>query len=46
VLTAIGMSPARAAGALRFSLGRSTTAEEIDVVVEKMPEIVRRVRGM
>lgn len=46
VLTAIGVSPTRATGALRFSLGRSTTAEEIDVVVEKMPEIVRRVRGM
>lgn len=45
VLTAIGAPPALAAGALRFSLGRNTTVEEIDLVLAKMPEIVRRVRG-
>lgn len=45
VLTAIGVPPARASSALRFSLGRSTTVEAIDVVVAKLPEIVRRVRG-
>jgi cysteine desulfurase len=45
VLTAIGVPPAQAAGALRFSLGRSTTVDEIDRVLAKMPEIVRRVRG-
>jgi len=45
VLAAIGLTPAQAAGALRFSLGRSTTTADIDFVVEKLPEIVRRVRS-
>ncbi|HHY55585.1 MAG TPA: cysteine desulfurase [Chloroflexi bacterium] len=45
VLTAIGAPPPQAAGALRFSLGRSTTAAEIEFVVTRLPEIVRRVRG-
>ncbi|HAJ38390.1 MAG TPA: cysteine desulfurase NifS [Chloroflexi bacterium] len=46
VLTAIGVPPAQAAGALRFSLGRTTTIAEIDWVVAKMAEIVKRVRGV
>jgi len=45
VLAALGLAEAQAAGALRFSLGRSTTAEDIDFVVEKLVEIVRRVRS-
>lgn len=46
VLAALGFTTAQAAGALRFSLGRSITAENITFVVEKMTEIVRRVRSV
>lgn len=36
VLTAMGVSPQVGAGAIRFSLGRMTTAQEIDTVAEKL----------
>lgn len=45
VLEAIGASPEQAAGAIRFSLGRDTTVEDIDFVIHKLPEIVVRVRA-
>lgn len=45
VLEAVGLSTAEAAGALRFSLGRSTTVEDIDFVVATLPQIVARVRN-
>ncbi len=38
VLTAMGTDPALARGAIRFSLGRETTEEEIDTVVEKLKQ--------
>jgi cysteine desulfurase len=44
VLLAIGLSPARAVEAVRFSLGPTTTAEEIDAVLALLPEIVARAR--
>ena len=45
VVLALGQ-PAREAGeALRFSLGRDTTAAELDRVAALVPEIVARVRG-
>lgn len=44
VLEAIGLTPADARGALRFSLGRNTTAEEIAYVAEKLPPIVAQFR--
>lgn len=37
VLQAMGVSDRVARGAIRFSLGRETTAEEIDTVVERLP---------
>ncbi len=40
VLTAMGVPPDLARGAIRFSLGRTTTAEEIDSVVRRLREIV------
>jgi len=40
VLEAIGIAPDDARCALRFSLGRSNTAEEIGYVLEKLPSIV------
>ena len=45
VLEAIGLPPHLAAGALRFSLGRNTTAADIDYVLTVLPEIVKRVRS-
>jgi cysteine desulfurase len=44
VLEAIGLPPHLAAGALRFSLGRSTTADDIDYLQKILPKIVQRVR--
>jgi cysteine desulfurase len=45
VLLAIGQSPDRAREAVRFSLGRTTTAAEIDAVLEALPPIVARARA-
>ena len=45
VLDALGIPPAQAAGALRFSLGAATTVEDIDYVVGELPRIVERVRA-
>lgn len=44
VLLALGMPSARAREALRFSLGHTTTAREIDAVLDHLPVIVRRAR--
>ncbi len=44
VLLAMGVDPKEAKGAVRFSLGRGTTEEEIDYVLEKLPPIVERLR--
>jgi cysteine desulfurase len=45
VLTAMGYPPELARGALRFSLGHETTAEEIDRVVQVVPGVVAALRG-
>jgi cysteine desulfurase len=44
VLLALGLSEATARSAVRFSLGRTTTAAEIDAVLAMMPTIVERAR--
>jgi len=46
VLTAMGISVELALGAVRFSLGRSTTKEQLDYVLEKLPPIIARLRAM
>ena len=46
VLRAMGVPFTAAHGSIRFSLSRYTTEEEIDVVIEKMPPIIERLRGM
>ena len=44
VLAAMGIDDNLAGAALRFSLGQSTTTEDIDYLLARLPEIVRRVR--
>jgi len=44
VLAAMGLPRERVDGSIRFSLGRGTTPEEIDRVVEVLPPIVERMR--
>jgi cysteine desulfurase len=46
VLLATGLSPEQAHGSLRFSLGRWTTEEDIDRVLEVLPRVVARLRAM
>ncbi len=40
VLEAMGVSPEVGAGAIRFSLGRTTTANEIDTVIERLTHVL------
>ena len=44
VLVAMGLPVEWAMGAVRFSLGRSTTAEDVDYVVESIVPIVEKLR--
>ncbi len=44
VLLAIGVSPVDAQGSLRISVGRQTTDEDIDYVLEHLPKIVKDLR--
>jgi len=46
VLTAMGLSPARARASIRFSLSRLTTNEEIDEAVKLIPAAVARLREL
>ena len=45
VLTAMGLSSRLSGSALRFSLGRDNTREEIDYVVTELTAIVQRLRS-
>ncbi len=44
VLTAIGLSPDRARASMRFSLGRGTTAEQVDALVDALEGAVGHLR--
>ena len=44
VLSAMGYPPAEARGALRLSLGRTTSDEDIDAVLAALPPIMERLR--
>jgi cysteine desulfurase len=44
VLTAMGYPPSEARGALRFSLGRRTSEEEVDAAARIVPALVTRLR--
>lgn len=46
VLTAMGVPPDLAQGALRFSLGRGNTQQDVDRVLEVLPGIVEKLRNM
>ena len=46
VLEAMGIDEEHGRGSLRFSLGRMTTEEDIDVVINELPEIIRRARSV
>lgn len=45
VLTAMGVSPVWGMGTIRFSTGRFTTAEEIDLAIGMITEAVNRLQG-
>jgi len=46
VLTAVGLSPDEARSSLRFSLGRHTTAGEIDFALQIVPAAVEQLREL
>lgn len=45
VLLAMGIPPEKVHGSLRLSLGRWTTEEEVDKVIEMLPGIIERLRA-
>jgi cysteine desulfurase len=45
VLTAMGLSPGRARGSIRFSLGMYSTAEEVDYLLQQLPPIIAKLRA-
>jgi len=46
VLTAMGISPARARGCIRFSLGIYNTEEEVDHLLKHLPQIIKKLRAI
>ncbi len=46
VLIAMGLSPARARGSVRFSLGIYNTAEDVDYLLMELPAIITKLRAM
>ena len=46
VLTAMGMSPERARGSLRFSLGKQNTPEDVEFALSLIPPTVARLREL
>jgi cysteine desulfurase len=46
VLTAMGFTSRNAMGALRLTLGRENSDADVDYVIERLPEIVARVRAL
>lgn len=46
VLLAIGLKPEEAHGSLRLSIGKYTTKEDVDCVLEVLPKVVKKLRGI
>ena len=45
-LLALGLGPAEAHGSLRITLGRATSKEDLDYLIEKLKEVVSRLRDL
>ena len=46
VLTAMGVRPMRARGSIRFSLGRYSTAADVDYLLQQLPPIIAKLRAL
>ncbi|MFH2137471.1 MAG: cysteine desulfurase family protein [Candidatus Omnitrophota bacterium] len=46
VLLAMGLAAEQAHGSIRISMGRGTTMDEIDYVLDVLPKVISRIRGM
>jgi len=46
VLLAIGIPIENAHGSIRISMGRNTKKEDIDYMIEVLPRVIKRIRGM
>lgn len=46
VLTAVGLSHETSHGSLRLTLGRFNTEQDVDYILEKLPQVVDRLRAM
>ena len=46
VLSAIGIPDELARGAVRFTMGENTTKEQLDFTVDRLKDIIERVRAM
>jgi cysteine desulfurase len=46
VLTAMGLTPMRARGCVRFSLGIYNTNEDVDFLLKQLPAIIKRLRDI
>ena len=46
VLISMGLTHEMSHGSVRFSMGKATTADDIDYIIEVMPPIVERMRSM
>ena len=44
VILAIGLPYEAAHGSLRFSLGKNTTEQDVDYILEKLPPVVEKLR--
>jgi len=46
VLVAMGLSPARARGSVRFSLGTDNTVDDVNYLLKQLPPIISRLRSV
>jgi cysteine desulfurase len=46
ILIAMGLSKERVKSAIRFSLGYPTTTAELDIVLDKLPKLVKKLRNV
>ncbi|MBI1956785.1 MAG: cysteine desulfurase [Acidobacteria bacterium] len=46
VLTALGLSPERARASIRFSLGKQNTEADVEILLQTLPLVVKRLRTL